>query len=145
MKWMFLPFARITDYQGRSPRREYWLFQLLELICAILLAWVLVTMGAIGTASFGSRSAIVATFGSVTVLIAGIAYLLCFLPAKIALIVRRWHDIGNSGWTVIVLLLFGLIPIIGGLAGIVHLVAMCWPGDKGINKYGPNPLESQPA
>jgi uncharacterized membrane protein YhaH (DUF805 family) len=140
MKWMFLPFARIADYRGRSCRREYWMFQLLKVVCGFLLTFGLIFAGALTSAPLFSGNAVANILGNITLLLASVAYLLCFLPAEIALTVRRWHDIGNSGWTIVVVMLFGLIPVIGFLAGIVHFVAMCWPGDKGSNKYGPSPL-----
>ena len=140
MKSMFLPFFRVADYRGRSCRREYWMFQLLKVVCGFLLAFGLIFAGALTSAPLFSGNAVANILGNVTLLLASLAYLLCFLPAEIALTVRRWHDIGNSGWTIIVVMLFGLIPVIGFLAGIIHFVAMCWPGDKGANKYGPNPL-----
>ena len=140
MRSMFLPFFRVADYRGRSCRREYWMFQLLKVVCGFLLAFGLIFAGALTSAPLFSGNAVANILGNITLLLASLAYLLCFLPAEIALTVRRWHDIGNSGWTIIVVMLFGLIPVIGFLAGITHFVAMCWPGDKGANKYGPNPL-----
>ena len=81
---------------------------------------------------------------NVAVIGALIVYLLCFLPAKIALSVRRWHDIGNSGWTILVVILLSRIPIIGPLMWLVNFAAMCWPGYKGANKYGFPPPEKFP-
>jgi uncharacterized membrane protein YhaH (DUF805 family) len=139
MKWMFLPFFRITDYRGRSNRREYWLFQLLKVVGALALAIGFGLTSAVANAPILSNGIITALLGNVVALVVFLIFLLCFLPAEIALTVRRWHDIGNSGWTIVVVFVCGLIPIIGFLAGIVHFAAMCWPGDKNINKYGPPP------
>ncbi len=36
MRWMFLPFYRYAEFSGRSRRREYWLFQLLNIVVLIL-------------------------------------------------------------------------------------------------------------
>jgi uncharacterized membrane protein YhaH (DUF805 family) len=36
MRWMFLPFYRYAEFSGRSRRREYWLFQLLNTIVLVL-------------------------------------------------------------------------------------------------------------
>jgi uncharacterized membrane protein YhaH (DUF805 family) len=140
MKWMLLPFARITDYKGRSGRREYWLFQLLITICGLFLALLLLTTGVFAAPS-SSQIALSNLLGNTTLLIALGLYLLCILPAKIALTVRRWHDIGNSGWTVLVVILLSRIPLIGSLVWVVNFAAMCWPGDKGSNQYGFPPPE----
>lgn len=139
MKWMFLPFARAADFAGRSCRREYWMFMLLKLIASLLFGIGLAFAGALASASIFSTSGAVALLGNLTVLLAIGAYLLIFLLPEIALTVRRWHDIGNSGWTIVVLLVFSLIPYVGFLAGLVHIFAMCTPGDKGPNRYGPSP------
>lgn len=144
MKWMFLPFARAFDYRGRSGRREYWMFQILKIFCGFLLVFGLMFAGALASAPLFSDNAASIIMGNVPVLIASLVYLLCFLPAEIALTVRRWHDIGNSGWTIVVLVLCGLIPFIGFLSGLVHFAAMCWPGDKGANQYGAPPAAHHP-
>jgi uncharacterized membrane protein YhaH (DUF805 family) len=141
MKWMFLPFARMGDYKGRSNRREYWLFQLLKVLCGFVLTFGLIFVGAITTAPLFADGTVAGIFGNVTLIAALGIFLLLFLPAELALTVRRWHDIGNSGWTIVVVLLAGMIPVIGFFAGLVHFAAMCWPGDKGSNQYGFPPPE----
>lgn len=145
MKWMFLPFVRMGDYSGRSGRREYWMFHLLEALCGILLALVLLFTGVLISPTLSSTKALLNILDSMPVIIALIVYLFCFLPAGIALSVRRWHDIGNSGWTIVVVLLLSRIPVIGPLVWLVNFAAMCWPGDKGANKYGFPPPDSFPA
>lgn len=137
---MFLPLYRIADYSGRSGRREYWMFMALKVIVAMAMGFGLNFLGALTSAPIISSRTITGLLSNITVLLATLLYLLCFLPAEIALTVRRWHDIGNSGWTVLVVLLIGLIPVIGGIAALIHVVAMCWPGDKNVNKYGPPPV-----
>jgi uncharacterized membrane protein YhaH (DUF805 family) len=54
-----------------------------------------------------------------------------FLPS-LALYIRRLHDIGKSGWWVLLI----LIPIVGI---IVLLAWACMDGQQGSNQYGPNP------
>ena len=61
-----------------------------------------------------------------------ILYALAVLLPGIAVSVRRLHDLGKSGW----LLLIVLIPVIGG---IWLLVLMCIEGNPGKNAYGANP------
>ena len=38
MQWMILPFKRYADFQGRSRRMEFWMFQLLNLGLLLVLA-----------------------------------------------------------------------------------------------------------
>jgi hypothetical protein len=54
-----------------------------------------------------------------------------FLPA-LAVTVRRFHDIGKSGWN----MLWAIIPVIGL---IIVLVWMCQDSDVVANKYGESP------
>ena len=53
------------------------------------------------------------------------------LPS-LAVVLRPMHDIGKSGWWILI----GLIPLVGA---IVLLVFMCLDSEEGHNNYGPNP------
>lgn len=57
---------------------------------------------------------------------------LAIIIPSIAVGVRRMHDIGKSGW----FLLLGLIPLIGWII-LIYFYAK--EGDAGPNQYGPNP------
>ncbi|MDR2934962.1 MAG: DUF805 domain-containing protein, partial [Candidatus Adiutrix sp.] len=46
--------------------------------------------------------------------------------------IRRLHDIGKSGWWLLLL----LIPLVGA---IIILVFLCLDSQPGENQYGPNP------
>ncbi|WP_159295539.1 DUF805 domain-containing protein [Tenacibaculum maritimum] len=59
-------------------------------------------------------------------------YSLGVLIPNIALSIRRLHDIGKSGW----LLLLAFIPLIGG---IYLLILFVTNGDSGNNEYGADP------
>ena len=54
--------------------------------------------------------------------------LVIFLPT-LAVVVRRLHDIGRSGWWVLI----QVVPIIGG---VILLWWCVQPGDRVPNKYG---------
>jgi uncharacterized membrane protein YhaH (DUF805 family) len=66
--------------------------------------------------------------GGILQFVYGIAVLLPCL----GVCVRRLHDIGKTGWW----LLICLVPIVGP---IVFLVFMCLDSKPGTNEYGPNP------
>ena len=61
-----------------------------------------------------------------------VVYSLFVLLPGLAVSVRRLHDVGKSGW----FLLIALIPLLGA---IWLLILMCTDGQPGDNKYGPNP------
>jgi uncharacterized membrane protein YhaH (DUF805 family) len=59
-------------------------------------------------------------------------YVLFVLLPGIAVSVRRLHDIGKSGWH----LLVALVPCVGGF---ILLYWHCLDSESGTNAYGPNP------
>lgn len=61
-------------------------------------------------------------------------YSLAVLLPGLAVAVRRLHDVGKSGWFILI----ALVPLIGA---IWLLVLFCTDGQPGTNKYGPNPKE----
>ena len=60
-----------------------------------------------------------------------ISGLACLIPS-LAIGARRLHDIGKSGWN----LLIGLIPIVGW---IILIIWFCQDGQVGPNEYGEDP------
>ena len=60
-----------------------------------------------------------------------IAFFALLIPG-LAVLVRRLHDTGRSGWWYFI----GLIPIVGF---IWLLVILCQPSQEGDNEYGANP------
>jgi len=101
------------DFSGRSRRRDYWLAVLANLIIYIVLRIICV---------FFSFFIILHYLYAITVVV-----------PYIALCVRRMHDIGQSGWW----LLLWFVPILGGIA---ILIFTCLDSDS-YNDYGPNPKE----
>lgn len=121
-----MPFKRYFDFEGRSRRKEYWMFALLY---AILMIAALVVLG-FGLAMNGGED----QFNSVSAVgfsLIGLIMLVFLIPS-IAVQVRRFHDQDKSGWFVLLL----LIPSIGPL---IVLVFMCLEGTPGENRYGPDP------
>lgn len=112
---------KYADFNGRARRSEYWYFVLFNLLISFCLGFVGGFIS--GLTGAGENLAM------------GVAYLyaLATLLPSIAVGVRRLHDIGMSGWWI----LLGLVPI----AGIVLLVFFCKDGQPGENQYGPNPKE----
>jgi uncharacterized membrane protein YhaH (DUF805 family) len=63
-------------------------------------------------------------------------YAFALVIPGLAVCVRRLHDVGKSGW----MLLIVFIPFIGA---IWLLVLYCTAGDQGDNKYGPDPKANE--
>ena len=103
---------KYADFNGRARRTEYWLFVLLSMVIAMLLAVVDFFLGSPG--------------------IIGMLFALAVLIPGIAVAVRRLHDTDRSGWW----LLIAFIPIIGTIALLVFLLLDSNPGD---NRFGANP------
>jgi uncharacterized membrane protein YhaH (DUF805 family) len=105
---------KYADFSGRASRAEFWCLILFNIIAEIILL-ILDSMLNTGGILFS------------------IFVLAVFIPT-IAVEVRRLHDIGKSGW--FLLLIF--IPIIGP---IILLIWFIKDSQSGTNQYGPNPKE----
>lgn len=121
MDWYFGAFKKYADFSGRARRTEYWMFALFNLIFAFVLALL---DRLLGTASRN---------GGVGIL--GGLYSLAVLLPSLALSVRRLHDVGKSGWW----LLIALVPCVGAIYLFILTVT---DSDPGPNQYGPNPKGS---
>jgi uncharacterized membrane protein YhaH (DUF805 family) len=115
-----MPHACISQFctayfKDRSTRSAYWYFVLFLFIAGFVTSIVDVVL-------FKPK-----TVGPIN----GIFSLATIIPG-LALAVRRLHDIGRTGWWV----LLGVIPIIGW---IILIVWACQPTLPQPNKYGPPP------
>ena len=127
MQWMFLPLKRYADFQWRSRRLEYWLFQLGQWILFSLLALPLVAVGA--ATDPGEQTALL----NILTIPFAILWLGLVIP-NLAVTIRRLHDQDKSGWW----LLISFIPF----GGLVLLVFMFIDGTPGENEYGPSPKDT---
>jgi uncharacterized membrane protein YhaH (DUF805 family) len=99
-------FSNYANFNGRARRSEYWWFFLFNLIVSIVLMFVDTSMGS--------------TAGML-----GNIYTLGTLVPSIAVGVRRMHDVGKSGW-------YLLIPI-------YNIILAATNGETGTNGYGADP------
>lgn len=120
MNWYLLALKKYADFNGRARRKEYWMFFLFSIIFAIA-AMILDNLLGLNFDPI--------PYGTIYML-----YTLGTLIPSIAVGVRRLHDIGKSGWMILV----SLIPFIGFIWLIVLFVTDSQPGS---NEYGPNPKE----
>lgn len=93
MEWMIMPLKRYAEFSGRSRRKEYWMFVLLQMLILIPVAFLAILMG-------GPVEDPANPFGSTAMLIVlGVYFLVFFIPG-LAVQVRRFHDQDKSGWFV---------------------------------------------
>jgi uncharacterized membrane protein YhaH (DUF805 family) len=120
MNWYLKVLKQYADFSGRARRKEYWMFVLFNMIFAIV-AMILDNVLGIAMEGIG--------YGPLYGL-----YALAMLIPGLAVTVRRLHDVGKSGW----MILIALIPLIGS---IWLLVLMVTDSNAGENQYGQNPKE----
>ena len=115
---------RYAKFDGRATRSEYWYFILFYFIISfiVILLDILVVNPMLGATPKQAQQG-----GLLQIILA-----LALLIPSIAVGVRRLHDIGKSGWWILV----GLVPIIGALLLIYFYVLDSQVGE---NQYGPNP------
>ena len=123
MNWYLKVLKQYADFSGRARRKEYWMFTLFDLIFVVTLSILDRVFGWV----IWEGASIINSYGVLFILYT----LAVFLP-RLAVSVRRLHDIDKSGWT----LLLHLIPIVGSIWIFVYHVIDSDPGD---NEYGTNP------
>ncbi|APO96913.1 DUF805 domain-containing protein [Xanthomonas vesicatoria] len=128
MEWMLLPLKRYADFEGRSRRKEYWMFMLLQVIVLVVLG----IMFGIAAAVMGGDNGpgpLAWVVGAIMAI-----FVLALIVPSIAVTVRRLHDQGKSGW-------FYLISFVPYVGGFIVLVFMCLEGTPGPNQYGESPKQ----
>ncbi len=120
MNWYLKVLKQYSDFKGRARRKEYWMFTIFN----IIFGGIAMTLDSV----FG-----IAIEGVGYGPLYGIYALVLFIPG-LAVAVRRLHDIGKSGW----MLLITLIPLIGV---IWLLVLLLTDSNSEENLYGENPKE----
>ena len=104
MNYYIKVLQNYATFSGRARRKEYWMFVLFNVIVAFAFGFV---CGLIGIPEIANL------------------YTLAVLLPSIAVGVRRMHDVGKSGW-------FLLIPIYNFILAVTE-------GEKGENQYGADP------
>lgn len=147
MKWYIRVLRKYANIGGRARRREYWMFILFHLLILLLLGAIDLTLKYADNVDYHLMS---------------IYVVLTVLP-NVAVTVRRLHDIGKSGWWILIavvptMLSWGLlteplspfeeeisqatrtlIRIIPAIGGVWLFVLMMIDGDWDANEYGEDP------
>lgn len=108
--YYFEVIKKYAVFKGRSSRKEYWMFVLINILIYIGIAFI---EGLLGINSDGERG-----------VLSVIYQIFIFIPS-LAVTVRRMHDVDKSDWYII-------IPI-------YNLILLASEGTNGDNKYGTNP------
>jgi len=120
MNWYLTVVKNYAGFSGRARRKEYWMFLLFNMIFAFVAA---IIDNVVGTASPELGYGVFYGLYTMAMIIPGIA-----------VIVRRLHDVGKSGWMYFIV----LIPFVGVIWLMVLLLT---DSDDGENQYGQNPKE----
>jgi len=115
-------FQNYSNFSGRARRSEYWYFRLATAVIFFVFIALAIIVSIIGGGFLGFPIAI----GLIAL------YSLIALIPSLAVTVRRMHDLGKSGWNVLI----SFIPLVGP---IWFLVLLATEGEHGENYYGPDP------
>ena len=139
-------FANYANFNGRARRSEFWWFYLLQaipgLIMSCLVQWKMGVAAEIEAKAFeavinGNSDELVAQASTVdsvfgpAMIVLGIISLALLIPS-LAVWARRLHDVGKSGW--FILLIFAC-----GIGGLIPLIMCIADGKPEPNQYGESP------
>jgi len=104
-QWFITAIKKFADFKGRARRKEYWYFVLFSNLITLPLSFLAESLPIISIVS--------------------LVFSLALIIPSLATGVRRMHDVGKSGW-------FLLIPF-------YNLYLAVSDSEPGTNKWGPNP------
>ena len=114
--------GKYAVFKGRSTRMEFWGFTIVNAICWLIIGYLFIKYPR------GLANSIMTTVA--------IIYFLVTVTPSIAVIMRRWHDIGRTGtW-----ILLNLVPVAGWIATLGFFL---YRGDNFTNKYGRDPYDKR--
>ena len=116
-------WSNYRNFKGRARRSEYWFIQLFLVVtnlAAAVIDFVLMN---------GDVERFIANGGGGIV---GLIWILATIVPAVAVLVRRLHDTGRSGWWALI----GFVPVAGAIALLVFTVA---DSEARQNSYGPSP------
>ncbi len=130
-------FRNYVNFEGRASRAEFWwsaLFQIIVYISIFILAVIAQAfLGSPATDGYSSPAAIM-------MISMAIFYLICWLP-RLSIKVRRFHDLDQTGWLVLVFILANAFVIFSWFA---QMIWFAMPGTQGPNQYGSNHYGKDP-
>ena len=149
-------YGNYVNADGRAQRSAYWWVVLYQLIIYTVLIIVLIMAEGgdqlwelVKSVFQGNTEADLAddfqlgASGVIAFLFMMLFALANILP-NIMLQIRRFHDLGQTGWLVLAFMVLGALPGIGLIFDLAHIIWFIFPGTSGPNKYGPDPLGHNP-
>ncbi len=104
MHWFIDPIAKqYADFEGRTGREAFWMY--------VLIYWIVLIVASV----VNETVSIILSFA-------------LFIP-NLAITARRLHDVGKSGWWMLV----SLIPLIGP---VILIIFCATKSDVGPNRFG---------
>lgn len=116
-------WANYRNFKGRARRSEYWFIQLFLILTNLAAAAIDLAL------MDGDVDRFIANGGGGIV---GLIWIIATIVPALAVLVRRLHDIGKSGW-------WGLISLVPFVGAIVILVFTVQDSQAEVNSYGPSP------
>ena len=137
MEWYIKVLKNYANFKGRARRKEYWMFVLINFIIYIAFMILIIIIEVISGVIYVSDLKIIITslmtlFTVTPFSVILSLYVLAILVPSLAVSVRRLHDIGKSGWFILI----SLIPIVG------NFILIFWFSEEGMpeaNEYGEVP------
>ena len=126
LKWL--------NFKDRASRPEYWWGYLFSVIFSFAIGFIIGFIASLIGFDEGST-----TMGKLQLPVMGLLQLpltLFLVIAGLSLSVRRLHDIDRSGWWF--LIIFTIVGV------FVLIYWACKKGDEGENRFGADPLGSEP-
>jgi len=125
-------FRRYVDFRGRSTRAEYWWVQLFGIGVFVILASLLMIVDPNALDESADY-----TGAGMAVILLFVAFALALIIPLISLTVRRFHDIGLSGWWTLAAFVLSILPILGLLGSLAIFVVSVMPTKPALLKWGP--------
>jgi uncharacterized membrane protein YhaH (DUF805 family) len=112
-------YKKYGTFKGRASRKEFWYFFLYNVLVFFVLSFLSGTLD-----DYEAATNMLASFTAI--------FIVANIVPMLALVSRRFHDIGKSGSYIFL----WLIPLVGPFLVIGNL---CFAGQPFDNKYGENP------
>lgn len=119
-------WSRFADFKGRSRRSEYWYVQLFLVVTNLAVAGIDLAL------MDGDLDRFIANGGGGIV---GLIWIFATIVPALAVLIRRLHDTGRTGWWALV----GFVPFVGAIVLLVFTVS---DSSSEENKYGTSPKAS---
>ena len=149
-------YGNYVNADGRAQRSAYWwvvLYQLIiytVLIIVLFMAeggdqlWELVKSVFQGNTEADLADDFQLGASGIIAFLFMMLFALANILPNIMLQIRRFHDLGQTGWLVLAFMVLGALPGIGLIFDLAHIIWFIFPGTSGPNKYGPDPLGHNP-